>query len=125
MKNNISQNLSREAAQHELDQILQQQKDGFPVTLSQIKACDDEFTRVARLENIAELNARLYAVGADFETLAAQRTKARDAIRCALHKKDELTAVIKKIETYLDGVNLKLNIAAVEESEVLELLEQA
>jgi hypothetical protein len=125
MKNNISQNISREAAQHELDQILQQQKDGFPVTLSQIKAADDEFTRVARLENIADLNARLYAVGAEFETLSGQRAKARDAIRAALHKKDELSAVIKKIETYLDGVNLKLNIAAVEESEVLELLEQA
>ncbi len=121
MKNN---NISREQAEYNLDELLQQQSEGFRVTLSQIKACDDEFTRVARMENIAELQHRLYAVGAEFETLAAQRTKARDAIRAALHKKDELTAVIKKIETYLDGVNLKLNIAAVEESEVLALLEE-
>jgi uncharacterized protein YdcH (DUF465 family) len=125
MKNNVSENITREAAQHELDQILQQQTDGFPVTLSQIKQADDNFTRIARAENIADLQRRLYAVGAEFETLSAQRAKARDAIRAALHKKDELTAVIKKIETYLEGVNLKLNIAAVEESEVLEMLEQA
>jgi uncharacterized protein YdcH (DUF465 family) len=121
MKNNIS----RVDAQQQFDELLEAQKSGFPVTLSQIQAADDEFTRIARAENIAELQSRLYAVGADFETLAVQRMKARDAIRAALHKKDELTAVIKKIETYLDGVNLKLNIAAVEESEVLELLEQA
>jgi hypothetical protein len=125
MKNNISQNLSRCDAQQQFDELLEAQKTNPAITLSQIQAADDEFTRAARSENIAELQSRLYAVGADFETLAVQRMKARDAIRAALHKKDELSSVIKKIETYLDGVNLKLNIAAVEESEVLELLEQA
>jgi hypothetical protein len=122
MKNN---NISREQAQFEFDELLEAQKNGQNVTHQQIKACDDEFTRVARLENIASLNHRLYDVGAEFETLAACRVKARDAIRACLHKKDAITELIKKIEIYVEGVDLKLNIAAAEESEVLELLEQS
>jgi uncharacterized protein YPO0396 len=121
MKNNIS----RCEAQHQFDELLEAQKNGFPVSLSQIQAADDEFTRAARSENIADLQHRLYDVGAEFETLAAQRTKARDALKKLLQKKDQINVLMQKIETYLDGVNLKLNIAAVEESEVLELLEQA
>jgi predicted nucleic acid-binding Zn-ribbon protein len=120
MKNNIS----RIEAEHTLDELLQAQKNGLPVSLSQIQAADDDWTRAARLENIASLNNRLYACGAEFETLAEQRTKARDALKKLLQKKDQINVLMQKIETYLDGVNLKLNIAAVEESEVLALLEE-
>jgi small-conductance mechanosensitive channel len=125
MKNNISENVSREVAQQQFDELLEAQKNGFPVTQQQIQAADDNWDRVARMENIASLNHRLYDVGAEFESLSEQRVKARDALKKLLQKQDEIRALMAKINAYLDGVNLKLNIAAVEESEVLELLEQA
>jgi hypothetical protein len=120
MKNNVS----RVDSQHQFDEILLAQKNGFPVTLSQIEAADAQFTEAACRENVADLLKRLYDVGAEFETLAGQRKKARAVWRDCLHKQDELRELIKKIEAYLVGVNLKLNIAVGEESEVLELLEQ-
>lgn len=120
MKNNIS----RCEAQQQFDELLEAQKNGFPVTQQQIQAADDNWDRAARLENIASLNHRLYDVGAEFETLSEQRTKAREALKKLLQKQDEIRALMAKIEIYLDGVNLKLNIAAVEESEVLALLEE-
>ncbi len=92
MKNNIN----RCQAQFELDELLEAQKNGQNVTQQQIREADQAWSDAANRENRAELNARLYAVGADFETLCEQRKKARDAMRALLHKQDALRELAKK-----------------------------
>jgi cob(I)alamin adenosyltransferase len=121
MKN---EDLSRLEAEQLFDELLKSQKSGSGVTLSQIQEADNAWQEAAQRENLAALHHRLYAVGSDFELLAEQRKKAREALKKLLHKKDEINQLTQKIELYLEGVNHRLNVAAVEESEVLALLDE-
>jgi hypothetical protein len=100
---NNENNLSRCEAQHALDALLQQRKDGLPVTLPQILQADAAFTDAAYRENVACIDAELGVLYKDLQLHETHYESMRNAMRANLHKRDALVEQGKRLTLAIEA----------------------
>jgi hypothetical protein len=111
-------------AQHDYDELLQQQRRGLPVSLSQIQAADQAFTDAANRENAACLSAELGVLRKGLAANESAYFAARSAMRTNLHMRDELVEQGKRLTLLIEAKHRRLKAVAARIEELENLMAQ-